>query len=366
MQPASLDTAVPPRVVNELAVSDERLLVRFLSEHWRRDHVFVRRSDLLHWQHRTADGSALRFVCAVDAGGETLSGLLGVMPLSHFDANLGAGDYFLGIWKVKENASPKGLGISLFQSFQRHYRPRSTIVLGLSLSVIPLYQAMGFQVGWLQHFVRFRSSRYVSRIAAPPSAAEEWHGVECSPVSFLELSQTNAEESLIRAIDLAGTQQTPQKTFAYIKNRYLDHPYYDYRVSVAIQDDKVVAVVWRKLSVEGSAVLRIVDLIGDPGLLRVAAADFERLLVEESAEYIDVVFHGLDEAALRDCGFIDRREHPELVIPNYFEPFERRNVEVAFGYKYDARTCPPVRILRGDSDQDRPNLLEAAPERIAC
>jgi hypothetical protein len=46
-----------------------------------------------------------------------------------------------------------------------------------------------------------------------------------------------------------------------------------------------------------------------------------------------------------------------LVLPNYFSPFERRNVEIEFAYKVTDDTTP-VRLFRADSDQDRPNRIE--------
>jgi hypothetical protein len=42
-----------------------------------------------------------------------------------------------------------------------------------------------------------------------------------------------------------------------------------------------------------------------------------------------------------------------LIIPNYFEPFEQKNVKIELAYKADF----PYVAFKGDSDQDRPNIL---------
>ena len=45
-----------------------------------------------------------------------------------------------------------------------------------------------------------------------------------------------------------------------------------------------------------------------------------------------------------------------LVIPNYFEPFEQKNIDIKFAYK-TAQSLPPVRLFKADGDQDRPSEL---------
>ena len=47
-----------------------------------------------------------------------------------------------------------------------------------------------------------------------------------------------------------------------------------------------------------------------------------------------------------------------MVLPNYFSPFERRNVEIELAVRvFDPEWEGPLRLFRADSDQDRPNLV---------
>ena len=73
---------------------------------------------------------------------------------------------------------------------------------------------------------------------------------------------------------------------------------------------------------------------------------------EEQLEYVDLYSYGISIEAMKKAGFTERIENDNNVIPNYFNPFEKRNVEiyVAVDYEYADR----VHIFRGDSDQDRP------------
>ncbi len=48
-----------------------------------------------------------------------------------------------------------------------------------------------------------------------------------------------------------------------------------------------------------------------------------------------------------------------VVIPNYFEPFERRNKVLDYGFIVPSGVR--YRMFKGDSDQDRPNRIPAGP-----
>ena len=56
----------------------------------------------------------------------------------------------------------------------------------------------------------------------------------------------------------------------------------------------------------------------------------------------------------RDIVFV-RNENDGVVIPNYFEPFAKSNVEI--DYMISTAAGRPFRIVKGDSDQDRPNIV---------
>ena len=42
------------------------------------------------------------------------------------------------------------------------------------------------------------------------------------------------------------------------------------------------------------------------------------------------------------------------IVPNYFEPFLKQNINIDYAFKSKS----PYVIFKGDSDQDRPNLIK--------
>ena len=86
-------------------------------------------------------------------------------------------------------------------------------------------------------------------------------------------------------------------------------------------------------------------------------SDFILVMLEEyDAEYIDLYSHGVQIELLEQAGFINRKKVNNLIIPNYFEPFEQKNIDLTFAYK-TIQTLPPVRLFKADGDQDRPQRL---------
>ena len=63
---------------------------------------------------------------------------------------------------------------------------------------------------------------------------------------------------------------------------------------------------------------------------------------------------GLPENLFTKMGFDLLDLDGEIIIPNYFEPFEQRNVRIEVAYKTKNNNYV---AFKADSDQDRPNIL---------
>jgi hypothetical protein len=174
----------------------------------------------------------------------------------------------------------------------------------------------------------------------------------------LDTAATVAEvpQAVATAIDRLAPAQRPQKSWAYIEQRYLRHPVYEYRLSWLSRNGiPESAFVWRRVVAGTTVVLRIVDVYGPTADWPASGRCFQELLTSEDAEYIDLYHHGLSAVDLEASGFVNRRATPGLIVPNYFQPYVRQNVELDYGYRFYGPATGPVRLFRGDADQDRPN-----------
>ena len=118
-------------------------------------------------------------------------------------------------------------------------------------------------------------------------------------------------------------------------------------------------LVTRRQCHQGRCALRVVDVIGpEEGLAEALVGLFEAAMTPQD-EYMDLVCHGIDAMRLARAGMaaVDF-DRDDVIVPNYFEPFEQRNVPV-----YCVADPVPEGVIyrqcKADGDQDRPNLPEA-------
>jgi hypothetical protein len=356
--------------------SDQDRLVDFIGAHWSSTHIFTQRPDVFAWQHEQSDGR-LNMVFAeesreapdADVLGQAapeppiVLAVLGFIPMGRFDAELGDRDLMLAIWKVRETGVPPGVGLRLLKFLRRELDPRMIAAIGTSQIVRPIYEVLGYTVGALRQAALFNPdpARTLTVSSGFPAggAQRDRSTPQSASVSLVALDHAASNE-MVSAIDRIGGAGIPSKSWVYITERYLRHPWYRYEVCLVEVDREAEAVVvWRRVEVGNTSVLRIVDVIGPTGWFRNARPAFERVVADAAAEYIDLVHLGVDLDDLRKGGFVEASEHPGSVLPNYFSPFEQRNVEIELAYKVLApdEADVPVRLFRADSDQDRPNNM---------
>lgn len=144
----------------------------------------------------------------------------------------------------------------------------------------------------------------------------------------------------------------PVKSEQYYKKRYFDHPIYQYVVYGIINPSKhcVGVIFTREICINGSKVLRIVDYRGNLEELGNIGNCLEELMSDNRYEYIDLMASDLDETVMNRAGFTLLAPEGPNIIPNHFEPFERKNIKIYYHQTVD------VVIFKADGDQDRPNV----------
>lgn len=338
---------------------DTSRLISFVGDHWSSRHIFVHRPDVFRWQHLQVDGR-FNMVIAEDTNaedGESVLGVLGFIPLGRFAPGLGDRDVMLAIWKVRDTGVPPGVGLRLLKFLQSELRPRLIAAIGTSQMVRPIYEVLGYEVGELRHAAVFHPDRRDHlRIAdqIPESAFVAIEPDATRQVQILPVADHHEE-----MIDHVGSTQLPVKSWAYVEERYLRHPWYRYDVRVVVVNGEPVgAVIWRAVEANGTRLLRVVDVVGGVDWLGCSGSALQAEVIAADAEYLDIMQWGIDAEVLAEGGFLTRDRFPEMVLPNYFAPFERHNVEIELAYKVFDEDSIDVRLFRADSDQDRPNLVD--------
>jgi hypothetical protein len=323
----------------------------FIENHLSHKHIFAHDTNLINWQHKGVDS----YHCMAAFKNSTLIGVQGVIPQCQFDPALPRNQFFLALWRVDETQGI-GIGIRLYECILSEYKPDFIGSIGLTNDMINFHKWKGFTVGVLNHHVIL--SPYITnfKIAIVPSNIKKNINFDKISVnSTHSFKKINIEELNTLNTDTIYSHQTPPKSDFFIINRYLEHPTYHYDLRALIDREGVVSIfIFRPVQVNDSIVLRLVDFIGVNDSFLEIYNHLLCMLKEYKAEYIDLYSYGISLDILKESGFLDRHKVKDLVIPNHFEPFNRKNIELNYAYKYSGKGRP-VRIFKGDGDQDRPN-----------
>jgi len=329
--------------------------MQFIRDYWSANHVLAHSEALMDWQHRDDANKRYNFVAARDSE-KGIVGILGFILASRYDLALaeGADTMWLTTWKVRPDFA-HGLGLLLLKKLDNMLTPTWSGTVGLNTAVKGIYRALGYRVGTLARYYMLNDSVTGYRLATVP-AGFPTTGNFVSGAKLHELDLDSFWTST-DGFDLDTGDQVPRKSRAYIRARYLLHPFYKYRAFLIAHAGHAAIAVLRECKHQGASAIRIVDYLGSPAPLSASGAAFRQILREANAEYLDFYCSGLaDELAAAGFSRLPVGDASGLILPGYFEPFDRCNVDLPFALR---GPDGPMVICKGDADQDRPNQLTA-------
>lgn len=326
-------------------------IMRFINDHWREGHILSRDRNLFEYEF--VDGDNVNFVLAIDRKTRSIEGIFGFMYCSK-TADPARKDIWGSLWKVVEGRDNMPLlGVELARRVFALTGCRTHIGNGANpKTTVPLRRIFfGDKVAKMKHYYYLNTDMNDYRIALIKNKHNtrldgEGTGNETTLVEFPSIDEVKQH------FDIESVDAIPYKDTWYINKRYFNHPYYRYTVyGLQDEDGKTGALMMtRTVECNGSKVLRIVDYIGNQRLFAGLGNTFEKLVKEKGYEYIDFYTHGFQEEYILNTGFKLRADDDPNIIPNYFEPFLRENVDIWVHYKLDGTL-----FFKADGDQDRPN-----------
>lgn len=334
-------------VIRSATFEDGGNIRDFIHLYWRTDHPLAHNERLFDFQYESNTINGYNFILAETEESKELCGILGFIPTYRYDIFLmGEKDYWGALVMVRADKRKSGLGKKIWNYFCSVHHYSSFAAIGVSDYGLRFLQREGFSFGTLNHYYLLNNSFVEFQIASGVSVNkkknllvnERWEIEHINKLSDSDLEITSVYR--------------PLKTVGFFINRYDEHPFYDYSYLLIRCDKKLVVIlVIRKINLNGSSVLRIIDCLGSLDGLPCLDNEFQKILNEESAEYIDFLNYGIDVSTFFQMGFSLLEADGQVIIPNYFEPFERKNIQLTFL----CQSPFPYVVFKGDGDQDRPN-----------
>lgn len=306
-------------------------IMSFIDKEWRKDHILARDKSFFQWMY--VKGEKVHFV--VSRNGGVIDGILGFVPYDD-----GYGQLALAVWRALKSSDGM-IGMSMLSFIEKELHPKVIATPGINpVTTTAIYKYFKHDVGKMNHFYRLakRNDFFIPIINDDIQAkAFDKPSVEVKEIkTFEEYARLNMKLS----------ENAIKKDAWYIRRRYFEHPVFEYLHYIV--GDRM-DVILREQEVCGHKCLRIVDILGDYDMLVEFTYKLDELLTAGNYEYADCYVTGIDGRIWKNAGWIDVEE-TNNIIPNYFAPFERKNIDLYY-------SCKPhgTVIFRGDGDQDRPN-----------
>lgn len=330
--------------IRQLSVDEKGLIQDFIDKYWKKGHSLVKSNALLDFQH--LEGPKYNFYAAIQDG--EVWALQGFITTSIFDESLGKGDAWGAIWKIRDDAPDKMVGIELLDRISKEYGFHSIGAIGISGIARKIYKMLSWETGFLRQY-------YIVNERMPSFSILAFDDKNTSSHNSYGNWRIDTCSSLIGLSEAQLDSYTPQKTIKYFINRYECHPIYKYSFWCIYKGDELKSI-WavRRHVINGSSIFRIVDVIGRIEKFPDLYNGIQDILFKESAEYVDILNYGISPEIIENIGFseVDLKSD-KVICPTYFEPFEKRNIIIELAYKCQGEYV----CFKGDSDQDRPNIL---------
>lgn len=318
-------------------------VMQFINDFWKEDHILATSKEMFDYQYYDQAAGRYNMVISKDDNNE-LECVLGFIPTSRFNKALVKKDVlWLSLWKSRENASNPFIGIMVYSFLRQNYEHSFIATNGMSDIAEQLYEHLGFEVQSLHHLYIANPTIDDFKIAYNPKFSDNNTGLlfELELVDSVEIQSVSRHET------------TCYKDSTYLVNKYLNHPYYVYSFFNIPEEDLII--VCREIIINNRKVLRIIDFYGQPSSLVRVSKSLESFIIKNNYEYVDILI-STDISSSIQSKFILNNIDSTTIIPNYFEPFDSRNVEVKFAMH--PKLMDGYFVTKGDGDQDRPSLVE--------
>lgn len=314
----------------------------YIKENIRADELLANDLVFVDWFYKNEIKNYYNCLLAVHKETNEIHGFFGIIPIYNYDDELyPENEIWASNFSVKSSERGKGIGKQLLIFIDEKLDKQSFGSPGISEMVFPLFIKLGFKTGYLNHYYILNNEVESYAIAG---------NTEGIKMNYKPAPRSHVFEEVYTLDDInieISNDIKPKKSLRYIINRYFKHPVFKYRFFVIKKGSECLSLlVMRKMDVDNSSCFRIFDIIGDFSAIKYAR--FDLLIKKEQAEYIDCLNYGLEEKIFYDAGFMIKEG--EVIIPEHFYPFEKKNIPINFAYKYDGQYV----IFKGDASLDRP------------
>lgn len=307
---------------------------------------------MFEFQHSDGRTGYYDFVIAMHKETKEIHGVLGYINSSTYDGGDRENPRSISgaLWKVRpdvNNREIKKVGLELLFFLLKKFPNTPYMALGLSHDSQFIYKFLHMPVEKMNHYYIANRNCKDFRICVNPVVREGGESNEDVDLRLMAFDEIPEIEN----------DYCPRKDRNYLRGRYYSHPFFTYRY-VGVFESQCLSCVWvvRKIEINGSACLRLVDMVGRTNMDVNLSRQVNELLAGMQSEYMDCYNFGITPDIFFKMGF--SKVGGDTVIPNYFEPYVLENVEIYCSFLFNDK----IVMFKADGDQDRPNIIPSNHE----
>ena len=332
--------------INFCRKNEKKNLISFLKKNWPRKNIVFEKNNLFNWLYFDKKKNRYNFLITIK--NKKIQSCIGILKYNLIENDI-KGSIWLTFLISKDKTSINSL--NLISYVIKKYKNFLVGTVGLNNKVFPIYKYLGFKTGYLSHFFipnptikNFKILKYKKGKKYIPAKKNQYLILKSNKYNFFNnISKFNYY------------QKKFLKDLNYYKNKYSLNTFYPYHYLLIKKKSKIYGFfVAREIYYLDKKALRLVEFFGDSNKIKFLKNQFEDLIIRSNYEYLDFYCYGLNQRIIKIAGFKKNNFTKKITVPNYFEPFKKKNVALSFALLNRKISVP---IFKGDADQDRPNKI---------
>lgn len=319
-------------------------IVEFIKENWYiKNHVFVRERSVFNDQHVIND--KVNFVIGVGEETEKIYGVCGY-TISNLTEQP---EVYPSLYQTIKSSNTM-LGIDLMKELQILTNAKCLMSPGIRYNTKVLYDFLGYRTGVMDHYYRIADQQEYKIAKIEEKIIPD---VNVKGYTFKLFKNIEEVKDIFKFEKFR--ERIPYKDAWCVNHRFFENVGYQYKVYGIIKDDGSCTAIFagRDIKYNGATIFKVVDYIGNDEDIAYCSSAFDKLIKEYQYEYIDIYEHGMPDKYMERAGFVKIRKNDVNIIPQYFEPFEQKNIDIYY-YTSNMEGC---HLFRADGGQDRPNYI---------
>lgn len=331
-------------------IDDVDAIMDFIRREWNENHILATNRELFLWQYGCTEYGNNHDINVLLMTSRLNGKIVGMQGFVQYSEEKESSPISTAIIKISSQVKIPMAGVELLRRQAGFVGSSGCFAGGVNpKTILPIYDKLfGHKTGIMQQYYILNANIIEYKIAdIKEKETSVYINAEYSLHRIETMEELKDRFEIERCYD-----RLPVKSEQYFKKRYFEHPIYQYIAYGIINANKhcVGVIFTREICINGAKALRIVDYRGDLRELGNIGNCLEELIADNGYEYIDLMASDLDETVMKRSGFTLLAPEGLNIIPNYFEPFEKRNVKIYYHKSVD------VVIFKADGDQDRPNV----------